>query len=74
MTRRVLVGYLGRGLAIALVVSAIGVTSAARSARGEAKPYGRVYSVRNESGLARTISVADFHVFAHDNPFTPRSA
>ncbi len=60
MTPRVLAGYCGRCLAIGLVVTVIGAASPARSARGEGAPRGRVFTVHNESGMARTINVAGF--------------
>jgi cytochrome c peroxidase len=69
MTSRMLAGYCGRCLAIGLVVTVIGAASPARSARGEGAPQGRVFTVHNESGRARTINVAGFPVMALDNPF-----
>ena len=66
ITLRVLAGYCGRFLAIGLV---IGAASPARSARGEGAPQGRVFTVHNESGMARTINVAGLPVMAVDNPF-----
>lgn len=69
MTPRVLTGYCGRYLAIGLVVTGIGAASPARSARGERAPQGRVFTVPNESGMARTINIAGLPVMAVDNPF-----
>jgi hypothetical protein len=60
MTLRVLAGYCGRFLAIGLVVSVIDAASPARSARGEGAPQGRVFTVHNESGMARTINARAF--------------
>jgi hypothetical protein len=69
MTPRVLAGYCGRGLAIGIVVTVIGAASPARSARGEGAPQGHVFTVHNESGIARTINVTGGSVMAVDNPF-----
>jgi hypothetical protein len=69
MTPRVLAGYCGRGLAIGIVVTVIGAASPARSARGEEAPQGHVFTVHNESGIARTINVTGGSVMAVDNPF-----
>ena len=69
MTLRVLAGHCGRCPAIGLVVTVVGAASPARSARGEGAPQGRVFTVHNESGMARTINVAGFPVMAVDNSF-----
>jgi hypothetical protein len=74
MTPRVLAGYCGRGLAIGIVVTVIGAASPARSARGEGAPQGHVFTVHNESGIARTINVTGGPVMAVDNPFFLTSA
>ena len=57
----------GMGLALAVV----GGTLAAPSVRGQVPggPQGSIFTVRNESGVARTINVAGFPVVATDNPF-----
>jgi hypothetical protein len=53
---------------IGLVVAAMGAMLLAPRARG-ADDGGPVFSVRNESGEARTINVAGFPVIATHNPF-----
>ena len=57
--------YVGRG--IALLMAAIGSAAVVPLVRGDAQ--GPVFTVKNESGLARTINVAGFPVVATDNPF-----
>jgi len=54
-----------------LVLSLVGSTLAAPSVRGQLPggPEGSIFTVRNESGVARTINVAGFPVVATDNPF-----
>jgi hypothetical protein len=69
MTLRVLAGHRGRYLAIGLAVTVFGAASPALSAREEGAPQRRVFTVANESGMARTINVAGFPVMAVDNPF-----
>src|SRR5262245_28583610 len=57
--------------AMALVVSAIGVTLVTRLLVGDAASDtpGSAVTVTNESGLATTINVAGFPVVAATNPF-----
>jgi len=57
-----------RVAAIGLVLAAMGAMILIPRARGE-DGNGPVFSVRNESGRARTINVAGFPVFATCNPF-----
>ena len=54
-----------------LVLSVVGGTLAAPSVRGQVLggPQGSIFTVKNESGVARTINVAGFPVVATDNPF-----
>ncbi len=57
-----------RFAAIGLVAAAMGAMILIPRARGE-DGHGPVFSVRNESGRARTINVSGFPVFATHNPF-----
>ena len=59
-----------------LVLSVVGGTLAAPSARGQLPggPQGSIFTMKNESGVARTINVASFPVVAPDNPFFSISA
>ena len=54
-----------------LVLSVVGGTLAAPSVRGQVPggPEGSIFTVKNDSGVARTINVAGFPVVATDNPF-----
>jgi cytochrome c peroxidase len=54
-----------------LVLSVVGGTLAAPSVRGQLPggPQGSIFTMKNESGVARTINVAGFPVVATDNPF-----
>jgi len=59
--------WVGMGLVLAVV----GGTLVAPSVRGQVPggPQGSIFTVRNESGVVRTINVAGFPVVATDNPF-----
>ena len=54
-----------------LLLSVVGGTLVAPSVGGQLPggPQGSIFTVRNESGVARTINVAGFPVVATDNPF-----
>src|SRR5437870_4463400 len=69
--KSVLRQYSGQCVAVAVVL-AIGSSTLlalwAPSAHG-AGPHGSIYTVHNESGMARTINVAGFPVVAESNPF-----
>ena len=60
-----------RYVAIGIVLTAITGAMFVHSARGAGMraPYGWVFTVSNESGMARTISVTESPVVAEDNPF-----
>ncbi len=63
--------YQSRCAAIGLALAVAGATCAAPSVRGQdpGGPQGPIFTVKNESGAARTINVAGFSVVATDNPF-----
>lgn len=63
--------YLSRCFGIGLVLAVVGGTPPMPSVRGQdaGGPQGAIFTVRNESGVARTINVAGFPVVATDNPF-----
>jgi cytochrome c peroxidase len=60
-----------RYVGIGVILTAISGTMLAPFARGAdtAGPQGSVFTVDNESGTARTISVTKFPIVAEDNPF-----
>src|SRR5438132_1332744 len=68
--KSVLRQYSGQCVAVAAVL-AIGSALLAPWALGadSAGPQGSIYTVHNESGMARTINVAGFPVVAESNPF-----
>ena len=68
--KSVLCQYSGQCVAVAVVL-ALGCALLAPWARGadSAGPQGSIYTVGNESGMARTINVAGFPVVAESNPF-----
>src|SRR3989454_1897906 len=68
--KSVLRQYSGQCVAVAVVL-AIGSALLAPWALGadRAGPHGSIYTVHNESGMARTINVAGFPVVAESNPF-----
>ena len=60
-----------RYVGIGVILTASSGTMLAPFARGAdtAGPQGSVFTVDNESGTARTISVTKFPIVAEDNPF-----
>ena len=68
--KSVLRQYSGECVALAVVL-AIGSALLPPWALGadSAGPHGSIYTVHNESGMARTINVAGFPVVAESNPF-----
>ena len=60
-----------RHVAMGIILTAISGATLANSARGAGMParQGSVFTVDNESGTARTISVTESPVVAEDNPF-----
>ena len=69
--KSVLRQYSGQCVAVAVVLAIGSSTLLAPWALGadSAGPHGSIYTVHNESGMARTINVAGFPVVAESNPF-----
>lgn len=63
--------HYGRCAAIALIFAAVHGTLPAGLARGQGRsgPQGSIYTVENDSGIARTISGEGFSVVDETNPF-----